>query len=186
MPGGMAEGFAGWRQRWSSLVLAVPQPARLHAGEAPEPLSARSGRGELPPRHQAALSKRCYACHGALKQKSGLRLDTAALMRKGGDGGPAIVPGKSEESLIIEAVTGREGWRMPPEGEGTPLSPEEIATVRAWIDQGATAPADERPQPDPRKHWSFRPPVRPPVPAVSGASRRLGPQPDRRLPGAAT
>ncbi len=86
------------------------------------------------------LSKRCYVCHGALKQKAGLRLDTAALMRKGGDSGPAIIAGQSDESLIIEAVTGREGWRMPPEGEGTPLSAQEIATVRAWIDQGAQRP----------------------------------------------
>ena len=57
---------------------------------------------------------------------------------------------------------------MPPEGEGTPLSAEEITGRRAWIDQGANAPADERPKADPRKHWAFRPPVRPPVPQLSG------------------
>jgi mono/diheme cytochrome c family protein len=113
------------------------------------------------------LSKHCYACHGALKQKAGLRLDTAALLRKGGDGGPAIAEGKSDESLITDAITGREGWQMPPEGEGSRLSAHEIATVRAWIDQGASAPAEERPQKDPRKHWAFRSPARPPVPRVS-------------------
>jgi len=43
------------------------------------------------------LAARCYACHGALKQKGGLRLDTVALMKKGGDTGPAIIVGKSEE-----------------------------------------------------------------------------------------
>jgi hypothetical protein len=114
------------------------------------------------------LSKHCYACHAALKQKSGLRLDTAALMRKGGDGGPAIEPGHSDQSPLIEAVTGTEGWRMPPEGEGTPLSAQEIAAVRTWIDAGAKAPSDERPQANPRNHWSFRPPVRPTVPQLSG------------------
>ena len=69
------------------------------------------------------LSRRCYACHGALKQKAGLRLDTAARMRKGGDGGPAVVAGKSAESLLIEAVTGGEDWRMPPAGRGSRSRP---------------------------------------------------------------
>jgi hypothetical protein len=117
------------------------------------------------------LSKRCYACHGALKRQAGLRLDTAALMLKGGDSGAALVPGDSAESLLVEAIKGTEGWRMPPEGEGTLLSPAEIDTVRAWIDQGAKAPSGEAPQADPRRHWSFLSPVRPAVPALS-ASRQ--------------
>src|SRR5262245_7514503 len=50
------------------------------------------------------LARRCYACHGALKQQSGLRLDTAAAIKEGGDGGPAIEPGKSGESRLIDAV----------------------------------------------------------------------------------
>jgi hypothetical protein len=115
------------------------------------------------------LSKRCYACHGALKRNAGLRLDTVGLMRKGGDSGPVITPGNSEESLLTEAISGREGWKMPPEGEGTPLSPQEIASVRGWIDGGAKSPGDERPQADPRKHWSFRPPARPALPQLSSA-----------------
>jgi Protein of unknown function (DUF1549)/Protein of unknown function (DUF1553)/Planctomycete cytochrome C len=112
------------------------------------------------------LSKRCYACHGALKQKAGLRLDTAALMKKGGDSGSAIEPGSSGDSLIVDAVTGAEGWRMPPESEGAPLSADEIARIKAWIDEGAKSPRDEVPQPDPRRHWSFQPPVRPKVPSA--------------------
>ncbi len=54
---------------------------------------------------------------------------------------------------------------MPPEGD--PLTADQIATLRAWIDQGAKAPADEQPERDPRDHWAFQPPVRPPVPASS-------------------
>ena len=46
---------------------------------------------------------------------------------------------------------------MPPESEGTPLSTEDVAQLKAWIDQGAKSPADEQPQPDPRRHWSFQP-----------------------------
>src|SRR4051812_40507574 len=86
------------------------------------------------------LTRRCVACHGALKKKSGLRLDTAARIRAGGDSGPAIVAGQASESLLIEAVTEGEDWRMPPEGEGEPLSAEEIGRLKAWIDAGAHAP----------------------------------------------
>ncbi|HTI51679.1 MAG TPA: DUF1549 domain-containing protein, partial [Planctomycetaceae bacterium] len=113
------------------------------------------------------LARRCYACHGALKQKSGLRLDTAAALRKGGDGGPSIEPGKSGASLLIEAVTGTNGVpRMPPEAEGAAFSPEEIELLRRWIDEGAVAPADEQPQADPRAHWAFQRIERPPLPPV--------------------
>jgi Protein of unknown function (DUF1549)/Protein of unknown function (DUF1553)/Planctomycete cytochrome C len=113
------------------------------------------------------LSKHCYACHGALKQKAGLRLDTAAFIKEGGDSGSAIEPGSSAESLIVDAVTGSDGWQMPPENEGSPLSADEIARLKAWIDQGAKSPPDELPQPDPRRHWSFQKPVRPAVPSAA-------------------
>src|SRR4051812_5835763 len=69
------------------------------------------------------LRERCFACHGALKQKGGLRLDTAAFALKGGDSGPAIAPGDVAASLLLERVTAAdESERMPPEGE--PLRPE--------------------------------------------------------------
>jgi len=111
------------------------------------------------------LARHCYACHGGLKQQSGLRLDTAANIRQGGDGGPAIEPGNSGESRLIDAVTGANGLkRMPPRNEGEPLKPEEIAALKAWIDQGAEAPANETPQADPRKHWAFQRIERPVVP----------------------
>src|SRR5262245_51373502 len=112
------------------------------------------------------FQKRCYACHGALKQKSGLRLDTAASVRRGGDGGPAVEPGNSGESLLIEKITESDAsLRMPPEGE--PVKVEEVARIKAWIDAGAGGPADEAPQQDPRRHWAFVPPERPPVPSVA-------------------
>ena len=108
------------------------------------------------------LARRCFACHGALKQESILRLDTRAMIVAGGEGGPAIVPGNSTASPLIAAVTAEPESRMPPEGE--PLTAEQIATLRAWIDAGAPAPNEPLP-PDPRQHWSFVPPVRPPMPA---------------------
>src|SRR4051812_23149907 len=111
------------------------------------------------------LADRCFACHGALKQKAGLRLDAGPLIRKGGDNGPVVVPGKADDSLLIHAVTGtHDAVRMPK--EGAPLTDEQVGLLRAWVDQGATAP-DEPTPPDPRDHWAFRPPVRPAVPEVA-------------------
>ncbi|MEX2118835.1 MAG: PSD1 and planctomycete cytochrome C domain-containing protein [Pirellulales bacterium] len=110
------------------------------------------------------LARRCYACHGPLKQQQDLRLDSAAAMAKGGESGPALVHGKSQESLILTAVRGTDGWRMPPEGD--PLSDEEIAVLAAWIDAGAVAP--DEPLADPSEHWAYRPPVRPALPEAAG------------------
>ena len=53
------------------------------------------------------LTARCTSCHGAIRQKAGLRLDTAEFVRRGGESGPAVEPGKSSESLLIDRVTGR-------------------------------------------------------------------------------
>jgi mono/diheme cytochrome c family protein len=109
------------------------------------------------------LRDRCFACHGALKQRSKLRLDTAAAMAKGGHAGPAVVAGDPDHSLLIERVTEpNEKERMPPQGK--PLTAEQIAILKAWVREGAKAPPDEKPEPDPRDHWAFRAPVRPPVP----------------------
>ncbi len=114
------------------------------------------------------LAARCFACHGAVRQKAGLRLDAIAMIRKGGRHGPAVVAGKADASLLVEAVRGRERPRMPPESEGAALTEKEIALLQAWIDQGAKAPDEPIPA-DPRSHWAFRPPVSPPVPAVQSA-----------------
>jgi mono/diheme cytochrome c family protein len=113
------------------------------------------------------LSRRCYSCHGALQQKNDLRLDTAALAKKGGSGGPAVVSGKIDESLLIDAVTGADGvQKMPSEGE--PLTDEEIGKLRKWIEQGAKAPDEKTPE-DPTKHWAYQPPVRAALPVVKDA-----------------
>ena len=112
------------------------------------------------------FKERCFACHGALKQEAELRLDTAALIGKGGSGGSAITIGDANNSLLIARVSAKDdSERMP--SEGMPLSPEQIALLSAWIDQGAKAPADEVAEGDPRKHWAFQPITRPAVPAWS-------------------
>jgi hypothetical protein len=103
------------------------------------------------------LSERCYACHAGTRHRGGLRLDTAALLKKGGRRGPAIVRGHSTRSLLIAAVRGTDGTpRMPPEGE--PLEADQIARLEAWIDGGARAPDREEPGNPATTHWAFQPP----------------------------
>lgn len=115
------------------------------------------------------FEQHCYECHGAKKQKSGLRLDVKAAALKGGDDhGPNIVAGKGKESSLLQAVASRDkDERMPPKGE--PLSAAEIATLTAWIEQGAVWPAsaDLVKVADPREHWSFQPVANPAPPTTS-------------------
>jgi Protein of unknown function (DUF1553)/Protein of unknown function (DUF1549)/Planctomycete cytochrome C len=117
------------------------------------------------------LAEKCFSCHGALKQKSDLRLDTVQAMRAGGGHGPVIVAGNSDKSLLVDHVLGRNKKKqMPPESDGEPLKPAQIAVLKRWIDQGAKGPPDEKPEVDPRDHWAFRPPVRAAVPTVKQAA----------------
>lgn len=120
------------------------------------------------------LKSRCYACHGGLKQEAGLRLDTGVAIRRGGESGPAINLQSINQSLLIERITASdESVRMPPEGD--PLSVEEIAVVRRWIQEGAKSPADEKPEPNPLDHWAFRKPVRPQLPQVNDDNLQANP-----------
>lgn len=85
------------------------------------------------------FDKSCVKCHGAKKQKSGLRLDSVEASVHGSDDGPVFEIGKSEISLLITNVArlGKEDDWMPPIDERKSLTQDEIALVRAWIDQGA-------------------------------------------------
>jgi len=98
------------------------------------------------------LKERCYACHGALKQKAGLRLDTVSAMKTGGDDGDAT-------RLLIQRVTTADKHDlMPPEGEGSKLNADQVAKLQAWIAAGSPGPGDESPEADPRAHWAYQPP----------------------------
>src|SRR5271156_1455361 len=84
---------------------------------------------------QPILSQKCYSCHGDDIQQSGLRLDKRQNAMRGGDYGPVIIPGKNDESKMINRNGhGNGALQRPPTG---PLSTEEINLLRAWIDQGA-------------------------------------------------
>ncbi|MGB0326181.1 MAG: PSD1 and planctomycete cytochrome C domain-containing protein [Akkermansiaceae bacterium] len=99
------------------------------------------------------LKERCFACHGALKQKGKLRLDTVAAMEDGD------VLGEDGE-LLARIVSKDTDEHMPPEGE--PLHEHEIAAIKRWLADGAPAPPDEKPEADPKSHWAFQHIERPP------------------------
>lgn len=86
------------------------------------------------------LVQHCVKCHGSNKPKSNLRLDVLAGALKGGDSGPALVPGKADESLIIKAVRHTGDLKMPPKEK---LADREIAALVKWIERGASWPDGE-------------------------------------------
>lgn len=108
------------------------------------------------------LKTRCYACHGSLKQKAGLRLDTVQFMRQGGDNGNAI---SSMDPLVLTRITTDDiSERMPPEGEGAPLTADEISKIKRWIEGGAVSPQNEKPEPGVKEHWAYQKLQRPELP----------------------
>jgi Protein of unknown function (DUF1549)/Protein of unknown function (DUF1553)/Planctomycete cytochrome C len=86
------------------------------------------------------LAEKCYSCHGDKKQKGGLRLDSLEAILKGGESGPAVVAGKPEESLIVEAINFL-GLEMPPNGK---LGPAKVDVLTQWVSMGAPWPAGDR------------------------------------------
>ena len=131
-------------------------------------------------RIRPVLSDQCFKCHShsADRIKGGLMLDSQAGLLQGGNSGPAIVAGKPDESLLIQAIRYTdEELRMPPASHGGKLTDAQIADFEEWVKRGA---------PDPRvpasasggaqyagvgrKHWSFQPLKKPAPPKVESNS----------------
>jgi mono/diheme cytochrome c family protein len=116
---------------------------------------------------QPILTRTCAGCHGPDKQRGGLRLDTAAGLREGGDSGPAVLASDSARSRLYHAITGTNDVQlMPPRDKEPRLTMAEVATIKAWIDQGAKFPAAATALK--ANHWAFLPVKRPAVPEVRG------------------
>ncbi len=146
-------------------------------------LIAQNGKAETPPDPSALefferevrplLVGRCQECHGEKKQKGDLRLDSRSAALAGGSTGPAVVPGKAGESLLVDAINYGDLYQMPPKSK---LPASEIAVLTRWIDMGAPWPGDARPKATGKegsfdlgaraKHWSFRPITAPEPPEV--------------------
>jgi uncharacterized membrane protein len=106
-------------------------------------LGGTPGAGSFYAKHiNPILDTNCVSCHGQSKTKGGLRLDSYEQLMKGGKDGQVIVAGKPDTSLLLERVTLPADHKqfMPAEGK-PPLRPEEIAWIRAWVQQGASPSA---------------------------------------------
>ena len=121
------------------------------------------------------LADQCQECHGSAKHKGGLRLDNLPYILQGGEGGPAIVPGQPDKSLLMKAISYTDkDLEMPPDGK---MSDADMATLKQWIAMGAPWPeaevASARPVRKPgqitaedRQWWAFQPVKEPKVPSA--------------------
>ena len=130
---------------------------------------------------EPVLKAECYQCHSreAREVQAGLLLDSRQGLLRGGDTGPAIVPGKSADSLLVQALRHENGVAMPPK---MPRLPEAtIANFARWINEGAVDPRTEDPPSDPlgltaaRQHWAFQPVRRLSPPTVQSSAQVTSP-----------
>ncbi|MCC6427144.1 MAG: DUF1553 domain-containing protein [Phycisphaerales bacterium] len=156
---------------WLTVIAASASGLMLGAGDEPltEPATAiqppSPGR-KIDYQHDVRpiLAKACYECHAGRTRRGGLRLDSRADAMKGGKSGTGIVPANPDGSLLLRRVLGLDDEdQMPLEQD--PLPPEEIETLRLWIEQGAVWP-DAHAGEGASAHWSYVAPVEPPLPAV--------------------
>src|SRR4051812_6809851 len=126
------------------------------------------------------LIAKCYACHSVEKGKSkgGLTLDTKEGWQEGGDSGPALVPGKPDESLLIKAVRYGDDLKMPPKSQGGRLTSAEIAALEKWVRDGAVDPRTKLDvgkqrlnSDDSKTWWAFRAITSPAPPKADGSSQ---------------
>lgn len=148
----------------TSLLVAVVASALLGAEPTPQ-RQADDGAVEFyEKRIRPILAANCYECHGDDQQESGLQVTSVSAMLRGGDQGPAIVPGDPSASLMMKGVRWEDSnFQMPPKAK---LSTEQIATLEKWIKDGALGPDERRvgaagakkfDLAERAKHWCFQP-----------------------------
>ena len=154
------------RMRW--IVAAVASLGVICAQDAGELFRARI---------EPVLKKDCHGCHGEGQTLAKLDLRTRESMLKGGERGPAIVPGDAARSLLLQVLEGRGALQMPPGGEEKRLPEGVIAAIRRWIDAGAptglqTSVAKWNYKPE--DLWAFQP-LKTPKDPGKGIDSSLGP-----------
>jgi mono/diheme cytochrome c family protein len=180
---------SNWILPWLWLAFAATSGVNVVAGDlAPTKSKLDPAEEEFfEAKVRPVLAAYCQECHGSEKHKGGLRLDGRSAMLKGGETGAVVVPGKPNESPLIEVIRYEGDVQMPPKGK---LKDQEIAALTDWVKRGAPWP-DPRPGlgartvPKPaatknlsettqpvalsakdRAFWSFQPVQDPPPPAV--------------------
>jgi len=150
-------------------LMAQTRPGAKTPPPAPPSDSAPAARGNgaqpetVAQQVEAILARQCISCHGPEKKKGGLDLSRRTTALAGGKSGVAIVPGEPDGSLLVEKVAERE---MPPK---EPLTPEQTAVVRAWVQAGAPYLSEPiRPLRAGADWWSFRPIAAVAPPRIAG------------------
>ena len=147
------------------LLAAAGMPCAVTADDANTPADTSRGVTFFEEQIAPLLQRRCFGCHSHAsgKAKGGLVLDSRAGWEKGGGEGPAVIPGKPDQSLLMAAVR-YDGYEMPPDKQ---LPAAEIALLEKWITIGAPDPrVSKAPQRDPAKLWALQPIIKPAVPEV--------------------
>ncbi len=160
----------------------------LAVGAGPGGVASAEDAAELTPQQvqffenkvRPVLAKNCYECHGPDEQESELRLDQRSGILAGGENyGPAIVPGKPQESILIDAINYGE-LEMPPEHK---LKKQEIADLTRWVEMGAPWPGADTTKvvqqeehgstvtDEDRSWWSFQPVRRPELPQLDATGQ---------------
>lgn len=153
----------------TAVAITAPMAAR---GAEPRTISPEQA-AHFEQKIRPLLIERCYQCHSTAKKvKGGLTLDSRRGWEKGGDTGPAVVPGKPDESLLVKAVRYQDAdLQMPPGGK---LADAEIALLEDWVRRGAPDPRDESATDKPTgtahaaamSHWAYQPLSRVAPPSV--------------------
>ena len=175
--------FATRTPYWPATCLALLctlTALSTHAAEQADPAAFTAPQLEFFEKEvRPLLVQRCYSCHSgqSKKLKGKLRLDSRAAILHGGDTGPAVDLKKPAASLLIDAVNYGDVYQMPPAGK---LPAAEIATLERWVEMGLPWPTEKAPDGTTameefdlasrqQSHWSWRPVVRPQLPAIKDA-----------------
>jgi mono/diheme cytochrome c family protein len=156
-----------------SLVLSIGWYFSVAAAEPPPD---QAGVDFFEKHVRPVLVTHCLECHGEKKQESNLRLDSRVAVLKGGDIGPAAIPGKPAESQLVQAVKREGDLQMPPVA---PLKRDEVAALAKWVEMGLPWPEKSaviRAEDAGRSHWAFQPVVQPPLPVAADPSQAPWPQ----------
>jgi cytochrome c553 len=155
-----------------SLALVIAARAAHADTPAADPADSAAGIQFFEQKIRPVLAANCYECHSGATPKGKLSIDTRDGIRRGGETGPAVVPGRAKESLMIQAVR-HDGLEMPPDKPRLPL--DVVADLEKWVTMGAPDPRDGKAVEKPatamtleqaKSHWSFQPIKRPPLPIV--------------------
>jgi hypothetical protein len=157
------------------IVLALALSPSIALADDPKPSPEAASFFET--RVRPVLAEQCLKCHGPAKQSGGLRLDSRSAILQGGDGGPAIVVGDPDKSLLVQAIRHQGELKMP---EKAKMPDPAIESLTTWVKMGApwpsgSVPSDASKAELARKHWSLQAVVDHPLPRVEHSDRVASP-----------